>query len=108
MKNVKPIILILGLLIMVGIGIYPPWVYQNSDGKSTPMGYAPIWAPPEVKIEKNANIFGFKLEMEMGTMKANALDIWRLLIQEAIAAGITFGAAMVAGNNGGGKTESES
>lgn len=100
MNNLKTTILILGLIVMIAIGIYPPWVHQNSDGKQTPMGYSFIWSPPAQKVEKNANIFGFKIDMELGEIKANSIDVWKLLIQEAIAAGITFGAATVAGSAG--------
>ena len=69
------------------------------------MGYSFIWDPPTQKVEKNANIFGFKIDMELGEIKANSIDVFKLLIQEAIAAGITFGAAMVAGSSGQKKSD---
>lgn len=87
---------------MLLMAIYPPWVYQDSSGKQVPMGYSFIWAPPEQKIDKKGNLFGFKFDLEVRVMKGNSLDIWKLLAQEAMAAAITFGAVIVAG-----KTESE-
>lgn len=99
MKNLKSIILVMGLLIMITLGLYPPWVYQGEDGKQTPMGYSFIWAPPEIERDKSANFFGFKIDLEVGAIKANSLDIYKLLIEELIAAGITFGGATVAGNS---------
>lgn len=81
---------------MVAMGVYPPWVYQDKDGKQIPMGYSAIWSPPQQKIDKKGNIFGFKFDVEVGMMKANSIDIVKLLIQEAMAAAITFGGAMVA------------
>ena len=96
-SNLKSIILISGLVIMLAMGIYPPWNYQSGNGKQVPMGYGFIWAPPQEKIDKKGNLFGFKFDIEVGMMKANSIDIVKLLIQEAIAAGITFGAAAIAG-----------
>ena len=98
-NNLKITILVAGLLVMVLMGLYPPWIYQDSSGKQIPMGYSFIWAPPEEKIDKKGNIFGFKFDIEMSTMRGNSLDIWKLLVQEAMAAGITFGGAALAGKS---------
>lgn len=38
---------------------------------------------------------GFKLNVELGSLKANAIDLGRLFQQEGIAAIIVFGAAML-------------
>lgn len=97
MEKLKSIILIAGLLIMLLMGLYPPWNFQDGNGKQVPMGYGFIWSPPEKKLDKKGNLFGFKFDIEVGVMKANSIDIVKLLIQEAIAAGITFGAAAIAG-----------
>ena len=94
-QNLKSIILISGLVIMVAMGLYPPWVYQDRDGKQVPMGYSAVWDPPQQKIDKKGNIFGFKFDVEVGIMKANSINMVQLLMQEAMACAITFGGAMV-------------
>ncbi|MBZ0186114.1 MAG: hypothetical protein K8F91_07630 [Candidatus Obscuribacterales bacterium] len=95
MKKLRISILIGGLLFMFSMCLYPPWVYQDNDGKQQPMGYGFLWAPPKEGNDKSANVMGFKLNVELGSLKANAIDLGRLFQQEGIAAIIVFGAAML-------------
>jgi len=99
MKDLKTLILVGGLLFMLVMCLYPPWVYQDGNGKQQPMGYSFIWSPPREQIDKSANLLGFKLNIELGELKANAIDLGRLSLQECVAAVIVFGAAIVAGKD---------
>ena len=92
MNKTQQIIILVGLLGVIAMGVYPPWVYVDEDKVAHAMGYAPIWSPPTVRQRDSANIFGLKLELNVRSQTANSLDIVRLLTQFAVLSVVLGGA----------------
>jgi hypothetical protein len=73
-------ILRIGLIIILLMGIFPPWTYTlNTDkvNSESPAGYALIFSPPETQYKASA-AFGIKI------------DITRLIIQWVVVGAATF------------------
>ena len=47
--NMQKIAVLIGLIVMVGMVIYPPWQSVDADGQASAMGYSFLWKPPEVQ-----------------------------------------------------------
>lgn len=90
MAKAPQLVVLLGLAIILAMAIYPPWSFVE-DNKARPMGYAPLWNPPVEHQENNANVFGVKMQLGVQHRKANAIDLWRLAGQVAIAYSVTTG-----------------
>lgn len=80
---------------MIGMAIYPPWIYTTESGESQDMGYGFIWSPPKIQRDASANIFGLKLEVNMGDLTANSINVPQLGLAEFIAFAVTAGLAFV-------------
>ncbi len=87
---------VIGLIVMVGMVIYPPWQSVDSDNKASAMGYSFLWKPPEVQNIAHANVFGLDINVKLKSTTANAIDYGRLLVQEAVVA-IVIGGLWVLG-----------
>lgn len=85
-------IVLIGILLVVGMGLYPPWSYVDDNKTVQPMGYAPLWKPPVDRNQDSAEIFGIKLYLDVQTQKANQIDLGRLALQIIIVAAVTGGA----------------
>lgn len=92
MHKTQQLIVITGILLIVLMGVYPPWVYVDEQKIAHPMGYAPIWKPPVASQQNSAEILGMKFQLNLQTQKANTIDLMRLLMQIAILAAVTGGA----------------
>lgn len=82
----KNLALWLGILVIVGMGIYPPWkmtfsVSQSDGSMKTvrPFGYAPLWQPPSQPGEKEWAYWG------------RSIDYNRLGLQWGLVALVTAG-----------------
>ena len=89
--GIRNIIITVGLVTMVAMAFYPPWTYSDGEGKVEAMGYNFLWKPPVRSNDAHANIFGLKINVDGPDTKANAIDISKLLYQEAIALAIVAG-----------------
>ncbi len=92
MQKAQQLTVIAGILLIVLMGVYPPWVYVDEQKVTHPMGYAPIWKPPVSSQQNSAEILGLKFQLNLQTQKANTIDLVRLLMQIAIMAAVTGGA----------------
>jgi len=93
MNRARMSVIILGFAVMVGMLMYPPWMHQNRDGQTQPMGYGFIWKPPAKDVEV-PTIISKWIDINLTeTRQANSIDFPRLIIQEVIALAITFGLA---------------
>jgi hypothetical protein len=95
MNRTQQFVVLVGAIFTMTMIVFPPWLYVDDNQASHPMGYAPIWQPPVVREQENANIFGFKLQLDVQSRKANTIDLLRLAMQIAIIAGLVTGAAVV-------------
>jgi len=89
--NIRNIIIGCGLLIMVAMAFYPPWTYQDGNGRNEAMGYNFLWNPPARSNDAHADIFGLKVNIDGPDTKANSIDMSKLLYQEVIALAIVAG-----------------
>ena len=92
MQNIQQIIVIAGILLIVVMGIFPPWVYVDDQKIAHPMGYAPLWKPPVDRQQSSAEVLGMKFQLNLQTQTANTIDLMRLIMQIAIVATVTGGA----------------
>ncbi|MCC7531418.1 MAG: hypothetical protein IT342_23145 [Candidatus Melainabacteria bacterium] len=95
MNKNQQLIILIGLLVTLAMGIYPPWVHVDEDKVTHAMGYAPIWKPPTIRKRDSAEILGFKLELDVRSQTANTLDIARLLTQFVVLSVIVGGALVL-------------
>jgi hypothetical protein len=95
MHKTQQLVVLAGLLIVVVMGIFPPWNYVDEGKVGRPMGYAPIWKPPIERQTETADIFGFKLKLDVQSEKANSIDFARLMAQIAIMSAVTGGAVLL-------------
>ena len=71
-------ILRIGIIVMLLIGLFPPWIdtiYTEKYNQETPRGYFLIFSPPEAH---SYGVYGVKI------------DITRLVIQWLIAGGVIY------------------
>ncbi len=92
MNKTQQIIIVVGILAVIAMGLFPPWVHVDEDKVAHAMGYAPIWSPPTIRQRDSANIFGLKLQLDIRSQTANSLDIVRLLTQFAVLSVVVGGA----------------
>lgn len=92
MNKKQQIVIVVGILAVIAMGLYPPWVHVDEDKVAHAMGYAPIWSPPTIRQRDSANIFGLKVELNLRSQTANSLDIVRLLTQFAVLSVVVGGA----------------
>ncbi|MBA3993678.1 MAG: hypothetical protein C0469_09135 [Cyanobacteria bacterium DS2.3.42] len=92
MNKQQQLILLVGLVLVIAMGLYPPWVHVDEDKVTHAMGYAPIWSPPTIRQRDSANIFGLQLQLDIRSQTANSLDIVRLLTQFGVLAVVVGGA----------------
>ncbi len=92
MNKTQQIIILVGILAVIAMGLFPPWVHVDEDKVAHAMGYAPIWSPPTIRQRDSANIFGLKLQLDIRSQTANSLDIVRLLTQFAVLSVVVGGA----------------
>jgi hypothetical protein len=97
MNQTQKIVILIGLIVMVGMVVYPPWTSVDEEGKASSMGYGFLWQPPEVNNEARGNIFGIKINIQLKSTRANSLDYGRLLMQEGVAALVIGGIFALAG-----------
>ncbi len=95
MNKQQQIIILVGIVFVIAMGVYPPWVHIDEDKVSHAMGYAPIWSPPTIRQRDSANIFGLKLQLDVRSQTANSLDIVRLLTQFAVLSVVVGGALVL-------------
>jgi hypothetical protein len=95
MRNTQQTIVLVGILLIVLMGLYPPWIYVDDSKVAHPMGYAPIWKPPVKSQHDSVDLFGIKLQLKVETQTANTIDLSRLLIQIAILSAVTCGAVVL-------------
>ena len=97
MTQAQKLAILIGLILMVGMAVYPPWISVDEDGKATSMGYSFLWKPPEINNEARGNLFGIKINIQLKSTRANSLDYGRLLLQEGVAALVIGGIVAIAG-----------
>jgi hypothetical protein len=95
MHKTQQIIVLIGVLLISLMILYPPWVYVDDHQTQHPMGYAPIWKPPIERHQDTAELFGFKLQLNLQTHTANTIDLFRLLVQIAAVCAVTGGATVL-------------
>ncbi|CAN5224178.1 hypothetical protein BH11CYA1_BH11CYA1_48020 [soil metagenome] len=83
--NIQRLAVVIGLIVMVGMVLYPPWQSVDEDNKASAMGYSFLWKPPEVQNAVHANLLGLDINVKLKSTKANSIDYGRLLVQEAVA-----------------------
>lgn len=93
MYKTQQLIILTGITLIFLMGLYPPWVYIDSNKVEHPMGYALIWQPPANQQQVKAQMFGITLQLDSKTQTAT-IDLVRLLIQIAILA-VMIGCAVV-------------
>ena len=94
--NMQKIAVLIGLMVMVGMVIYPPWQSVDADGKASAMGYSFLWKPPEVQNIAHANMLGLDINVKLKSTTADSIDYGRLLVQEAVVA-VVIGGLFVLG-----------
>lgn len=97
MMNSKTIVIILGIVIMAGMAISPPWQSIDQDGKAVAMGYSFLWKPPVIQNKATGNLFGIEIDINLKSTRANSIDYGRLLMQEAVAALVVAGIYLLVG-----------
>jgi hypothetical protein len=95
MHKTQQLVVAIGFAIIVLMGIFPPWSFVDDNKVSHPMGYAPIWKPPINRSHDSAEVFGMKFQFNMESQAANAIDMPKLMMQIAVAAMVTCGAAFL-------------
>ncbi|MBP6745855.1 hypothetical protein KA344_11515 [bacterium] len=94
--NMQKIAVLIGLIVMVGMVIYPPWQSVDADGQASAMGYSFLWKPPEVQNIAHANLLGLDINVKLKSTTADSIDYGRLLVQEAVVA-VVIGGLFVLG-----------
>lgn len=94
MKSTQQFIILIGIILAVGMVLYPPWVYVDESKVQQPMGYAPIWKPPTERHQDSAQLFGIKLQLNVQGQTANSVDLAKLFMQIAILFVFVGGAVM--------------
>lgn len=84
-----------GVAIILLMGLFPPWIYVDENKVSHAMGYAPIWNPPTVNQDHSLEVLGFKLQVNVLSQAANAIDLLRLAIQISMLAAVIGCATML-------------
>lgn len=95
MHKTQQLIVLIGMALIFLMVIYPPWLYVDDRKVEHPMGYALIWKPPVERQQDTANLFGFKLQLDVQTETANTIDLLRLLMQIAVVCAVTGGAVVL-------------
>src|SRR5271163_3389750 len=83
MHKTQQLIVLIGILVILLMSLYPPWLYVDDDRNQHHMGYGPVWQPPVERQQDTANIFGIKLQLGLQTHTANTIDLLGLLMQIA-------------------------
>ncbi len=89
LMQMQQIVVLLGMVLVIGMCIYPPWQSQEPGQPPRSMGYAPIWQPPVEKHQAGIDVLGLKVQMGEQSTTANQIDLMRLAIQCGIVAGVT-------------------
>lgn len=87
--QMQQIVVLLGMILVIGMCVYPPWQHQEPGQPARAMGYAPIWQPPIEKHQAGIDVLGLKVQMGEQSTTANQIDLMRLAIQCGIVAGVT-------------------
>ncbi len=94
LQKTQQIIVLVGVFLFFLMSAFPPWVYVDDHKVEHPLGYAPIWEPPnEVHLE-TVEAFGIRLQMHLQRHATNTIDLLRLFMQIAGLALVT-GSAVV-------------
>lgn len=91
MNQAQRIILGVGILLVVAMVAYPPWQVVDSSGAKRNLGYGFLWNPPVEEVKGHANIFGFEINVNLDTRKANSINLAQLLVQVGGAAIVVAG-----------------
>lgn len=95
MHKTQQFIIVIGFGIILLMGIFPPWSFVDDSKVSQSMGYAPIWKPPVYRSHSTAELFGLKLQLNLQSQTANAIDFSKLIMQIAIVPCILGSAVLV-------------
>jgi len=95
MQKTQQFLVLTGIVLIFLMGILSPWVYVDDAKIAHPMDYAPIWKRPIEQQHDSAEFFGIKLQLNVQKQTANTIDLYRLLMQIAILAGVTGGAVVM-------------
>lgn len=95
MYKTQQLIILTGITLIFLMGLYPPWVYIDSNKVEHPMGYSLIWKPPINEQQVKAQLFGITLQLDTKTQTANTIDIVRLLLQVAVLSVVIGGAVVL-------------
>ncbi len=95
MHKTQKFIVLVGIILIILMGVYPPWLYIDEGKIEHPMGYAPIWRPPIERHHNTAELFGVKLQLDFQDKTANTIDLFRLFMQIAVLSAVTGGAVVL-------------
>jgi hypothetical protein len=90
-KMVSTLVVLVSFVIIVMMGIFPPWSYVDESKVAHSMGYAPIWKAPINHSSESASFMGFKLQVNLQSQTANTIDFAKLMMQIAIVALVSGG-----------------
>jgi hypothetical protein len=86
------LVVLAGFVIIVLMGLFPPWSYVDDSKVAHSMGYAPVWKPPINRSSESASFLGFKLQVNLQSETANTIDFAKLMMQIGIVALVCGGA----------------
>ena len=96
MNRAQIVALVVGITLMIGMGLYPPWRVELSETqKWRSSAYGFLFAPPRMaafvpdRYQKGPTIFR--------SCRAIGLDVSRLLVQWVVVTALTAGAIVVIG-----------
>jgi hypothetical protein len=95
MDKTQQFFIVVGFGIILLMGIFPPWSFVDDDKVTHSMGYSPIWKPPVSRSHDTAQFLGFKLQLDLQSQSANAIDLSKLVMQIAVVAAVTGGAVLL-------------
>jgi hypothetical protein len=88
LNTTQRVIILVGIVLIVGIGIYPPWTYTFTSKtiyKEEPAGYAFIASPPQLPTDAHMTGRSPRAVIVLPSPGYGLkIDMWRLLIQWAV------------------------